>query len=237
MAPRYIPAERKAQLLEICLKALASKAIHFEQVKPGDEALRRLEALRKGDALLPLSLLDNDFLETNALWVFFKNANGADIGVAAARFDDLGETKLTEFWRSLRRRALMEDNRSGAGAPVPVSGKCIYLGDVYFHRDYRAQSNNLRAVVFAIYCLASIEWKEFQYIYAVISDHFANSGSSATYCASGQIMLPGFWGADDDGPHWLLHMDREAFSHYVDLFIGDSRLLTRSKDARAVQNS
>jgi len=91
-------------------------------------------------------------------------ANGQLVGGVAARFHDLGQETLGEYWARSYRRMY------GQGQSVPVhtparraaydvKGRVVYLGELFINKDFRGDGISA-LVMHYLFLLCAVRWRD-----------------------------------------------------------------------------
>lgn len=220
-----LSAAKKFQMLDFCTRRLNERGIRYEQIQDSEQAARRIRAMKRPEPMPLLSVDHRDFEETNSFWLFLVDDQNNDIGSVGARIDNLGNRSLADHWRRLARRILGDNVEGFPSIPATISGKAIYIGDMFLDRELRGEDGPVRAAIFAMYILSSMEWPDFDYIYAVVNEVFVGQGSAAKYCATFQVQAPALWDRNNPKfPNWLLMIDPAGIEYYCDLFLGNPEM-------------
>lgn len=226
-----LSAHKKYQMLRLCADRLADVGLSIDQCSDPLKSFERMQALRKTEGFPPLSPRHNDFHGANAFWVFFVDNDGTDVGGVAARIDDLGQSSVDDHWEGMRWRYGLPTSPGSRRLPFRVSGMVAYLGDMYLRRQYRDPEGHVRACIFTLYMLASIEWPKLDWMYAVVNEAFLGAGSGTKYCASHQALAPDIWKAAPDEPaSWLIALDQPGLVNVCETFLQRPHLFDNSRN-------
>ena len=125
----------------------------------------------------------HDFAHPEAFGVQL-SANGNLVGGVAARYHDLGQETLGQYWGRSYKRLY------GNGADIPVhsparkaatevTGKVVYLGELFVTPDFRS-TGGAALVMNYLFLLCAIRWKP-SWIYGFIRQKDVLSGKPLQY--------------------------------------------------------
>jgi hypothetical protein len=87
-----------------------------------------------------LSPFLNDFTPNNCFWLLLTQGEQT-VAAGGCRFDDLGNMKLSQFWKNCVARHYQRTGGAVVDVAPPVdehlSGRLAYFGDLIVHEDFR----------------------------------------------------------------------------------------------------
>lgn len=207
----------KAKILRLATEQLESVGITYDTVSDPSEAAPRLEALNKHESIHPLSLASNDFMQPKVLWLFFQDNEGRDIGVGAAKLEELGPDDIMTFWARSAKR--LYPGETYAVEPVGLSGDLIHLGDLYIVPEWREPRGHTRAAMFCMFTLASLQWPRAQAFYGFVRERYMMRGSAYQYGFTHQLPVPNAWVNTIEEPLSLVSLSLGEFHRQARTFL------------------
>lgn len=214
---RNMDTGTKVKMLHLATESLDAVGLSYELVTEQAAATPRLEALEKQEPIYPLDVYANDFLKTKIIWVFFQDKSGLDVGVIAARLEELGDEDVVEYWRrSAKRQFPAEDYGT---EPFGLSGDVVHIGDAFFAREWREPTGHIRAALFTVYLLCSLHWTNAASFYAFIRETNMMRGGACEYGATRQYLVPNIWVDTVADPLWLVAMTLSELERQSRVFL------------------
>ncbi len=207
----------KVKMLHLVTNCLQQVGLSYEFITDQKNATPRLDALDKQDPVYPLDVSSNDFMETKIIWVFFQDESGADVGVVAARLEELGSEDVVEYWKRSATRQYPEMGYETE--PFGLTGTVVQLGDAFFTREWREPTGHIRAALFSVYLLSSIHWAAATAFYAFIRETNMMRGSACEYAATSQQLVPNIWIDSVNDPLWLVSLTLKDLARQSRIFI------------------
>lgn len=193
----------EANLIDLsyaCLRRLREDGLELDIV----DDIRRFES-RMADVGKPpnhpmISPRWHDFSSSEAFAIVFRKGD-QDVGGVAARHLDLGEDSLAQHWETSYARLY----QSGEGTPVDrfssvakreISGKVVYLGELFLKQGNRDGSICWRLIFHYLYVLCYLKWKP-EWIYGFVRQPDVLSGKASRYGFTRQYIGPQEWRLPD----------------------------------------
>ena len=134
------------------------------------------DAIGKGYMTKVLDPLNNDFTGANSIWQLVK-FKGEAVAMGGARMDDLGDESLLDFLPRSISRQYAKDNRIQSVSPLlrEVTGKVVYLGDMYAAKAFRGSVDNLKAAVQLFQITLILNWNP-DWMYSFLRERDVNRG-------------------------------------------------------------
>ncbi|KII18284.1 hypothetical protein [Phaeobacter sp. S60] len=197
------------RLAHICLGGLEQSGLRLHAVPDISEFQARMARIGKASNHPMLSPDWHDFTSVEAFGIVFC-IDGEDVGGVAARFIDIGEDSLARHWASTYSRLY----NSGAGSPVrafsstaakEISGKIVYLGELFLNAENRKGKVNWRLVFHYLFSLAHLKWKP-AWTYGFVRQTDVLSGKASRYGFTRQHIGP---------QEWEVHVPSRSSSEYL----------------------
>lgn len=215
------------KMLILSAGRLSERGLQYEVVYKQEDAQKRLSQIKKHSPLPPMDVGENDFMRTKIIWVFFSDQDGVDVGVGAARLEELGDEDVMAFWARYAERRF--PGKGYRVPPIGISGNLVHVGDVFFKPEWREPHGHIRAAMFCIYVNALIQWRHVTTIYAFVSQDYMMSGSAVEYSATGQIPVPNVWPGDDLNPLYFVWMPVEKLNRQARAYLSTPELFDSYK--------
>ena len=190
----------------------------FDVFSPEDfRSVPKMVAETGRPAQTPMLSIDrNDFVRSDAFWLFLMRDGVAVGGCAARRYDLAGESLESYLRRTSKNQYMREEDPiiSVAKPLRRITGRLIYLGELQLHKSVRGNVSVLSSFFHMAQALAALEW-EFDWIYAFVP--LAHRRLVADYGFNFYIKNAITW-HDPPPPgrlndHVLVAIDIESFSH------------------------
>ncbi len=207
----------KAKMLRLATDRLEAVGLSFDFVTDQTEAMPRLGALEKQESVYPLDEASHTFTHTQMVWIFFVDATGKDVGVGAAKFEQLGVEDVLEYWARTAQRLYPDETYSTR--PSGLSGDLIHLGNLFMNREWREPDGHIRASIFCLYLLASLQWPKAHALYGFIKERNMMKGSTVEYCFSDQKLVSNIWPDSRVEPLWMVSLPIEELSALSKTFL------------------
>ncbi|UWR74097.1 hypothetical protein [Phaeobacter inhibens] len=184
------------RLAHICLRELEGAGLELIAVPNITEFQTRMARIGKAENHPMLSPDWHDFTSIEAFGIVFR-IDGDDVGGVAARFIDIGDDSLARHWSATYSRLY----NSGAGSPVTsfsnaaareISGKIVYLGELFLNTANRKGRVNWRLVFHYLFSLAHLKWRP-AWTYGFVRQADVLSGKASRYGFTRQHIGPQEW--------------------------------------------
>ncbi|WP_049642293.1 hypothetical protein [Candidatus Rhodobacter oscarellae] len=199
------------------LRQLNARGLDVYVPEDFDEVPALVAATGREKSTPMLDLHRNDFLRSNAFWLFLMQGDDC-VGGCAARYYDLAGESLENY---LRRTSQAQYNRetdpikSVARPTDRISGRLIYMGDLQINPAARSNVTVRSAFFQLAQALAVLEW-DFDWIYAFVD--YQHRRLVPDYGFNYYVTDAITWhdpipeGRRND--HVLVAIDFESFSHF-----------------------
>ncbi len=189
----------EANLIDLsysCLQQLKEDGLELEVVSDLRIFEHRLAEIGKPPNHPMISPNWHDFSSTEAFAIIFRKEK-QDVGGVAARHLDLGEDSLAQHWASSYMRLYQE----GGNVPVrqfstvakrEISGKVVYLGELFLGRSSRDGSVCWRLIFHYLFVLCYLKWHP-EWIYGFVRQPDVLSGKASRYGFTRQYIGPQEW--------------------------------------------
>lgn len=208
-------------LLTDAMADLHDQGIFIRQTSDFDDVFALAERIEKPYFTQFLSPKENDFFESNGMWLTFHDADQSPLGIVGARMDDTGAQSLAEFYRQRKRKRdpkRFDQHCLVALQPAfaeRIRGKIVYEGDFFLTR--RASKTGLRhlqKITFILHVICRLHWPDLDWFYAFLRDRDVARGAAAAYGFTQQHAMANSWTVDPaeaSFEHTLVGMAREDF--------------------------
>ena len=198
------------ELASMLLWEVQDRGFNIEPVQSIDDFEGRVTALGKPENHPMLSPRWHDFLHSDAFGLILRS-DGRDVGGVAARFTDLRDESLADYWARTYRRAYGSGASCPVRSPAPIvrnqmSGKIVYVGEMFIIPDMRGMKHLSALLVRYLQVLSAITWRP-DWIYGFVRDADAQRGKANQYGFSIQIPVAQIWAVD--------RPDRSSGEHLV----------------------
>lgn len=178
-----------------------------------------------------LDPLFNDFTAANCFWQILSKDGEPHI-CGGVRLDDLGTTRVGEYWRNWFKRLYGEGEKEHILGVSPVlddalRGRLVYFGDLHVDERHRGNLDALALYLCHGQALVCLKWNP-DFTYAFIHDRFVAQGAAFRY---------GFNRTERMAQRWIQSPPTPRSSHeccafssrdqLMEYFADPSRLLSR----------
>lgn len=180
----------------VCLQQLRADGLELDIVSDIRNFESRMVDVGKPPNHPMISPKWHDFSSSEAFAIVFRKDN-QDVGGVAARHLDLGEDSLAQHWATSYARLY----QTGAEAPVErfssvakweISGKVVYLGELFLKKGNRDGSICWRLIFHYLFVLCHLKWHP-QWIYGFVRQPDVLSGKASRYGFTRQYIGPQEW--------------------------------------------
>lgn len=197
------------QLTHICLSGLLVGGFEIEVTTSIEDFEERLACAEKLPNHPMISPSWHDFSPTEVFALVFR-VDGQDIGGVAARFIDLGESSLADHWARSYKRLYggMLETPVHNFSSIPrneISGRIVYLGELFLKQEFRDRSLNWRAVFHYLFSLCFLRWRP-DWIYGFVRQKDVLDGKASRYGFTRQHVGP---------QEWITSKPRRSSSEYL----------------------
>ncbi|MGH1465796.1 MAG: hypothetical protein ACRBBQ_10595 [Cognatishimia sp.] len=210
------------ELASICRELLRDEGYTIRPVEDFNLVRKVADILGKPYLTPKLSPFMNDFTPQNCFWLLLEKDNEV-IAAGGCRFDDLGDMKLSQFWKNNIARNYMSNSSVISDVAKPVdealTGKLVYFGDLIIEKKNRGRATVLRRFTHFAQAFAMLKFSP-DFSYAFVRERDAGRGAMGAYGFNTIIHSAQRWQnapeyhRDDDA---VLYVDRRYFSYYAQL--------------------
>lgn len=178
-----------------CLDVLKRRGIELDAGQDISEFTRRMREAEKPDAHPMLSPSWHDFTSGDFMSLTFVR-DGVDIGGVAARFIDLGQEPLSDYWaRTYTRLYGVDQSPVMDMAPLiqrEICGRIVYLGEFYIKKGARGEPGVSAVILRYLQCIVALTWRP-EWIYGFVRAEDAERGKAVQYGFTLQIPAVQIW--------------------------------------------